>query len=47
MEGAWVALVPTLKAAGWATASNLLLGVGIGFAMATAAFELAASGAAG
>jgi molybdate transport system permease protein len=31
---AWVALSLTLKVAGWATAINLLLGVGIGFAMA-------------
>ncbi|HEY1492570.1 MAG TPA: molybdate ABC transporter permease subunit, partial [Steroidobacteraceae bacterium] len=38
MEGAWVALVLTLKVAGWATALNLLLGVGIGFAMARARF---------
>lgn len=34
MEGAWVALALTLKVAGWATALNLLLGVGVGFAMA-------------
>jgi molybdate transport system permease protein len=38
MEGAWVALVLTLKVAGWATALNLLLGVGIGFAIARARF---------
>jgi molybdate transport system permease protein len=38
MEGAWVALVLTLKVAGWATALNLLLGVGVGFAMARARF---------
>jgi molybdate transport system permease protein len=38
MEGAWVALVLTLKVAGWATALNLVLGVGIGFAMARARF---------
>jgi len=34
MEGAWVALVLTLKVAGWATLLNLFLGVGIGYAMA-------------
>ena len=34
MEGAWVALALTLKVALWATGLNLLLGVGIGYAMA-------------
>ena len=34
MEGAWVALMLTLKVAGWATALNLVLGVGVGYAMA-------------
>ena len=34
MDGAWVALALTLKVAGWATALNLLLGVGVGYAMA-------------
>ena len=34
MEGAWVALALTLKVAFWATAFNLLFGVGIGYAMA-------------
>lgn len=34
MHGAWVALALTLKVAGWATALNLLLGVGAGYAMA-------------
>ena len=34
MEGAWVALALTLKVAGWATALNLVLGVGVGYAMA-------------
>ncbi|MGE0310950.1 MAG: molybdate ABC transporter permease subunit [Lautropia sp.] len=34
MEQAWVALALTLKVAGWATAINLVLGVGVGFAMA-------------
>jgi molybdate transport system permease protein len=33
MEGAWVALALTLKVAGWATAINLVLGIGIGFAL--------------
>jgi len=34
MEGAWIALALTLKVAGSATAINLLLGVGVGYAMA-------------
>jgi molybdate transport system permease protein len=34
MEGAWVALALTLKVAGWATALNLVLGVGVGYVMA-------------
>jgi molybdate transport system permease protein len=34
MEEAWVALALTLKVAGWATAINLVLGVGVGQAMA-------------
>ena len=34
MDGAWVALALTLKVAVWATALNLVLGVGIGYAMA-------------
>ncbi len=38
MEGAWVPLVLTLKVAGWATAINLVLGVGIGYAMARLRF---------
>jgi molybdate transport system permease protein len=38
MDGAWIALLLTLKVAGWATALNLLLGVGIGYAMARARF---------
>lgn len=33
MESAWIALRLTLKVAGWATAFNLLLGVGVGYAM--------------
>src|SRR5690606_27889682 len=38
MDGAWIALLLTLKVAGCATAINLLLGVGIGYAMAHARF---------
>ncbi len=34
MQAAWVALALTLKVAGWATAINLLLGVGVGFMLA-------------
>ena len=34
MEVAWVALLLTLKVAGWATAINLVLGVAVGYAMA-------------
>ncbi|MCW5652382.1 molybdate ABC transporter permease subunit [Hydrogenophaga sp.] len=34
MAEAWVPLALTLKVAGWATALNLLLGVGVGYAMA-------------
>jgi molybdate transport system permease protein len=34
MEAAWIPLALTLKVAGWATALNLCLGVGIGYAMA-------------
>jgi molybdate transport system permease protein len=34
MEGAWVALALTLEVAGWATAINLVLGVGVGWALA-------------
>jgi len=34
MQSAWIALALTLKVAGWATALNLLLGVGVGYAMA-------------
>jgi molybdate transport system permease protein len=34
MHDAWVALALTLKVAGWATALNLVLGVGVGHAMA-------------
>ena len=34
MGDAWIALALTLKVAGWATAINLFLGVGIGYAMA-------------
>ncbi len=34
MEAAWIALSLSLKVAGWATAINLLLGVGVGYALA-------------
>ncbi|MGY0195199.1 molybdate ABC transporter permease subunit [Leptothrix sp. BB-4] len=34
MDGAWIALLLTLKVAGWATLINLVLGVGAGYAMA-------------
>lgn len=34
MPEAWTALALTLKVAGWATAINLVAGVGVGFAMA-------------
>ncbi len=34
MEAAWIALALSLKVAGWATAINLLLGVGVGYALA-------------
>ena len=34
MQEAWIALALTLKVAGWATALNLVLGVGVGYAMA-------------
>jgi molybdate transport system permease protein len=33
MNEAWIALKLTLKVAGWATAFNLILGVGVGYAM--------------
>jgi len=33
MDSAWVALALTLKVAGWATAINLLMGVGVGYAL--------------
>lgn len=34
MEAAWIALALSLKVAGWATALNLVLGVGAGYALA-------------
>ena len=34
MNGAWVALALSLKVAGWATALNLVFGVGVGYALA-------------
>jgi molybdate transport system permease protein len=39
MGEAWIALALTLKVAGWATAINLLLGVGAGYAMARLRFR--------
>ena len=39
MGEAWTALALTLKVAGWATALNLLFGVGVGYAMAHARFR--------
>ncbi len=38
MDPAWTALALSLKVAGWATALNLLLGVGVGFLLARASF---------
>ena len=38
MDGAWIALLLTLKVAGWATAINLVLGIGVGYAMAHGRF---------
>jgi molybdate transport system permease protein len=38
MEGAWIPLALTLKVAGWATAINLVLGVGVGFLLARRRF---------
>lgn len=38
METAWVALRLTLKVAGWATALNVVLGVGVGFLLARKRF---------
>ncbi len=38
MDGAWVALALTLKVAGWATALNLVLGVGTGWLLARRRF---------
>jgi len=38
MGQAWTALALTLEVAGWATALNLVLGVGVGFAMARLRF---------
>ncbi|HEX6018799.1 MAG TPA: molybdate ABC transporter permease subunit, partial [Burkholderiaceae bacterium] len=34
MDGAWIALALTLKVALWASALNLVLGIGIGYALA-------------
>ncbi|MGH8524444.1 MAG: molybdate ABC transporter permease subunit, partial [Gammaproteobacteria bacterium] len=38
MDGAWIALALTLKVAGWATALNLVLGVGVGYLLARKRF---------
>lgn len=38
MENAWVPLLLTLKVAGWSTALNLVLGVGVGFTLARCRF---------
>ncbi len=38
MGEAWIALALTLKVAGWATALNLVLGVGVGYALARLRF---------
>jgi len=38
MGEAWIALALTLKVAGWATALNLVLGVGVGYAMSRLRF---------
>ncbi len=38
MDGAWIALTLTLKVAGWATALNLVLGVGVGYLLARKRF---------
>lgn len=38
MEAAWVPLLLTLKVAGWSTALNLVLGVGVGFVLARKSF---------
>ena len=39
MEAAWVPLLLTLKVAGWSTALNLVLGVGVGFVLARKSFR--------
>jgi molybdate transport system permease protein len=39
MDGAWIALALTLKVAAWATTINLVLGVGVGYALAHARFR--------
>ncbi|MES2933445.1 MAG: molybdate ABC transporter permease subunit [Pseudomonadota bacterium] len=38
MDAAWIALGLSLKVAGWATGLNLILGVGVGFALARLRF---------
>ncbi len=38
MESAWTALLLSLKVAGWATAINLVMGIGVGYALARLRF---------
>ncbi|MEP6964813.1 MAG: molybdate ABC transporter permease subunit [Polaromonas sp.] len=38
MDSAWTALLLSLKVAGWATALNLVLGIGVGYALARLRF---------
>lgn len=38
MESVWIALSLSLKVAGWATALNIVLGIGVGFFLARARF---------
>lgn len=38
MDAAWTALLLSLKVAGWATAINLVLGIGVGYALARLRF---------
>lgn len=38
MDGAWIPLALTLKVAGWATALNLVLGIGMGYLLARGRF---------
>ena len=38
MEAVWVALSLSLKVAGWATAINIVLGIGVGYFLARTRF---------